>query len=132
MGSGSSVEAFEALEAKYHELAPDESLAPDAIADALCEEFEKLIKPNTPASVPEQSVRAPGVGAFAALDRDGDGFLSPEELRAFIERMVDPTPLLRSLKVVSIDEAPDALLKSLDINGDRLIRRARACKRATP
>ena len=82
---------------------------------------------NSSARVPEPSALASqSAGAFAALDRDADGLLSPKELRVFIERMVDPSALLRSLKVKSIDEASDALLKSLDIDGDQLIRRARA------
>ena len=55
---------------------------------------------------------------FAVFDRDGDGFISAPELRAHLGRMVAPDALLRKLNAASIDDAADALLELLDVDGD--------------
>ena len=55
---------------------------------------------------------------FAVFDRNGDGFISAPELRAHLGRIVAPDALLRKLNAASIDDAADALLELLDVDGD--------------
>jgi hypothetical protein len=55
---------------------------------------------------------------FALMDRNGDGYVSAPELREHLGRIVAPGPLLRALNAASIDDAADALLAKLDVDGD--------------